>query len=97
MWCTTVGWHPRCDDVFIGPNATFTNDRYPRSKHHLSSYPETRIEDGASIGANATVLPGITIGQGAMVGAGSVVIHSVPQVMPSLLGTRHVLLIIPML
>ena len=67
------------DDVFIGPNATFTNDRYPRSKHHLSSYPETRIEDGASIGANATVLPGITIGQGAMVGAGSVVTHSVPS------------------
>ena len=67
------------DDVFIGPNATFTNDRHPRSKHHLSSYPETRIEDGASIGANATILPGITIGQGAMVGAGSVVIHSVPR------------------
>ena len=67
------------DDVFIGPNATFTNDRLPRSKHHLSTYPQTKIEDGASIGANATLLPGITIGRGAMVGAGSVVTRSVPS------------------
>lgn len=67
------------NDVFIGPNATFTNDRFPRSGHHLSSYPKTKIEDGASIGANATILPGITIGQGAMVGAGSVVTRSVPS------------------
>lgn len=66
------------DDVFIGPNATFTNDPFPRSKQHLGKYPETVIRKGASIGANATILPGITIGTGAMVGAGAVVTHSVP-------------------
>jgi len=67
------------DDVFIGPNATFTNDKFPRSKQHLSSFLQTKIENGASIGGNATILPGITIGQGAMVGAGSVVTRSVPS------------------
>jgi UDP-2-acetamido-3-amino-2,3-dideoxy-glucuronate N-acetyltransferase len=65
-------------DVFIGPNATFTNDRHPRSKHPLAKYPETWVREGASIGANATVLPGLTIGRRAMVGAGSVVTRSVP-------------------
>lgn len=67
------------DDVFIGPNATFTNDKFPRSKQYLSSFPQTKVEDGASIGANATILPGITIGQGAMIGAGAVVTRSVPS------------------
>ncbi len=66
------------DDVFIGPNATFTNDPYPRSKQHLAKYPRTTIKRGASIGANATILPGLTIGDGAMVGAGAVVTHNVP-------------------
>jgi len=66
------------DDVFVGPNATFTNDLFPRSKVHLGEYPQTRICSGASIGANATILPGITIGRNAMVGAGSVVTRSVP-------------------
>jgi serine acetyltransferase/dTDP-4-dehydrorhamnose 3,5-epimerase-like enzyme len=66
------------DDVFVGPNATFTNDPSPRSKHHLASYPVTTVRQGASIGANATILPGITIGRGAMVGAGAVVTRSVP-------------------
>lgn len=66
------------DDVFIGPNATFSNDRYPRSGQHLSEYPITVVRRGASIGANATILPGITIGQYAMVGAGAVVTRSVP-------------------
>ena len=66
------------DDVFIGPNATFTNDLFPRSKMHLADYPETRICSGASIGANSTILPGLTIGRNAMVGAGSVVTRSVP-------------------
>jgi UDP-2-acetamido-3-amino-2,3-dideoxy-glucuronate N-acetyltransferase len=66
------------DDVFIGPNATFTNDPMPRSKQHLARYPRTRIRQKASIGANATVLPGLTIGRGAMVGAGAVVTHNVP-------------------
>lgn len=66
------------DDVFIGPNATFTNDRFPRSRVYPESFPQTRIMDGASIGANATILPGITIGQGAMVAAGAVVTRDVP-------------------
>ena len=47
------------DDVFIGPNATFTNDRFPRSQQHLAEYPQTVIRRGASIGANATLAPGI--------------------------------------
>ena len=66
------------DDVFIGPNATFTNDRFPRSKQHLAEYPPTVIQRGASIGANATVAPGIVIGEMAMVGAGAVVTHNAP-------------------
>jgi UDP-2-acetamido-3-amino-2,3-dideoxy-glucuronate N-acetyltransferase len=66
------------DDVFIGPNATFTNNIFPRSKQHLEEYPNTRICRGASVGANATILPGVTIGRNAMVGAGSVVTRSVP-------------------
>lgn len=66
------------DDVFVGPNATFTNDKYPRSKQYPESWPRTVVRKGASIGANATLLPGITIGEGAMVGAGSVVVADVP-------------------
>ena len=66
------------DDVFIGPNATFTNDRFPRSKQHLEEYPRTVIKRGASIGANATLAPGIVIGEMAMVGAGAVVTHNAP-------------------
>lgn len=66
------------DDVFIGPNATFTNDRFPRSKHHPAMFETTTLCAGASIGANATILPGLTIGPRAMVGAGAVVTRSVP-------------------
>lgn len=66
------------DDVFIGPNATFTNDPFPRSRKYQSAVPRTRIERGASIGANATLLPGIQIGANAMIGAGAVVTRSVP-------------------
>lgn len=66
------------DDVFVGPNATFTNDRFPRSGQHLESVTETVVEAGASIGANATLLPGVRIGSGAMVGAGAVITRSVP-------------------
>lgn len=66
------------DGVFIGPNATFTNDPFPRSKKHLNNYPTTQIRCGASIGANATILPGVIVGQGAMVGAGAVVTQNVP-------------------
>jgi acetyltransferase-like isoleucine patch superfamily enzyme len=66
------------DNVFIGPNVTFTNDLYPRSKVQRSNLMCTTVKAGASIGANATVLPGLTIGEGAMVGAGAVVTRSVP-------------------
>lgn len=66
------------DDVFIGPNATFTNDRFPRSKVFPEKFLNTIVRKGASIGANATILPGLEIGPGAMVGAGSVVTRSVP-------------------
>lgn len=66
------------DDVFVGPNATFTNDLFPRSKQYPDRFLETVVESGASIGANATVLPGLRIGSGAMVGAGSVITRSVP-------------------
>lgn len=66
------------NDVFIGPNATFTNDNFPRSGDHSKELELTIIKDGASIGANATILPGLTIGERAMVGAGSVVTRSVP-------------------
>ncbi|PZS13569.1 MAG: isomerase [Pseudonocardiales bacterium] len=65
-------------DVFIGPNATFTNDPFPRSRKPPPQFARTTVQDGASIGANATVLPGITIGRAAMVGAGSVVTRDVP-------------------
>ncbi|MCX7513737.1 WxcM-like domain-containing protein [Frateuria hangzhouensis] len=66
------------NDVFIGPNATFTNDPFPRSRDHSKPLESTVIKDGASIGANATILPGLTIGEKAMVGAGAVVTRSVP-------------------
>ena len=66
------------DDVFIGPNVTFTNDKTPRSLQHPDEYTPLIVRKGASIGANATLLPGITIGQHAMVGAGTVVTQSVP-------------------
>ena len=65
-------------DVFVGPNVSFANDKFPRSKKNLSEYPETRICTNSSIGANATILAGVTIGQHAMVGAGAVVTGSVP-------------------
>jgi UDP-2-acetamido-3-amino-2,3-dideoxy-glucuronate N-acetyltransferase len=66
------------DDVFIGPNATFTNDKYPRSKVYPKEFERTTIKRKASIGANATILCGITIGENAMIGAGSVVTKDVP-------------------
>lgn len=66
------------DDVFIGPNATFTNDMRPRSKAYPDRFLRTRVMKGASIGANATILPGLSIGANAMVGAGAVVVRSVP-------------------
>lgn len=66
------------DDVFLGPNATFTNDRFPRSKVFFEEYLRTVVRRGASIGAGAVILPGVEIGERAMVGAGAVVTAGVP-------------------
>jgi UDP-2-acetamido-3-amino-2,3-dideoxy-glucuronate N-acetyltransferase len=66
------------DDVFIGPNATFVNDPYPRSKQYPEAFARTIVRRGASIGAAATILGGIEIGEYAMIGAGSVVTKNVP-------------------
>lgn len=66
------------NDVFLGPNAAFTNDLYPRSKREFNC-SKTVIEDGASIGANATLLPGVRVGRGAMIGAGAVVTKDIPE------------------
>lgn len=66
------------DNVFIGPNATFCNDRHPRSgNRHFTNEPVI-VGHGASIGANATILPGVAIGELAVIGAGSVVTKNVP-------------------
>lgn len=67
------------DNVFIGPNATFTNDLLPRSKEHPEAFSGITVKKGASIGANATILPGVTIGERAMIGAGAVVTKDVPD------------------
>ena len=66
------------DDVFIGPNVTFTNDPFPRSRKRPKEFSKTLVQKGASIGANATILPGLVIGRMAMVGAGAVVTRDVP-------------------
>lgn len=67
------------DNVFIGPNVTFTNDKFPRSKEYPEIFQQTLLKNRASIGANATILGGVTIGEGAMVGAGSVVTKDIPD------------------
>lgn len=67
------------DNVFIGPNVTFTNDPYPRSKVYPASFQRTLIKKGASIGANATILGGTTVGCYSLIGAGSVVTKAVPD------------------
>ena len=64
-------------DVFIGPNVTFTNDKYPKSKNIDFKLLQTFIGNGASIGANSTILPGLSIGEYAVIGAGSVVTKDV--------------------
>ena len=66
------------DDVFIGPNVTFTNDKHPRSKRYPAEFQRTLLKRGCSVGANATILGGVTIGEGAVIGAGSVVTKDVP-------------------
>ena len=67
------------DNVFIGPNVTFTNDLYPRSKNHLTEVSRTTIRSGATIGANASILCGITVGKWAMIGIGSVITKDIPD------------------
>lgn len=67
------------DDVFLGPNAAFTNDMFPRSKRHSGNYLKTLLKRGASVGANATILCGITLGKYCLVGAGSVVTKNIPD------------------
>lgn len=66
------------DNVFIGPNVTFTNDLMPRSKQYPEEFSGIIIQSGASVGANATLLPGVTVGKNSMVGAGAVVTNNVP-------------------
>lgn len=66
------------DNVCIGPNATFTNDRHPKSGNKNYVMERILVKKGASVGANATILPGVTIGENALVGAGSVVTKDVP-------------------
>ena len=66
------------DDVFIGPNATFCNDRYPKSGNKNFKLEGILMKKGSSIGANATILPGVTIGEGAVIGAGAIVTKDVP-------------------
>lgn len=65
------------DNVFIGQNATFCNDRYPRSKNPNWKLEKITIKKGATIGANATILPGVTIGENAMIAAGVIVTKDV--------------------
>ncbi len=67
------------DSVFIGPNATFTNDPRPRSKAYPEKFAQTVLKTGSTIGANATILCPLTVGKFAMVGAGSVVTKDVPD------------------
>lgn len=66
------------DGVFIGPNVTFCNDRYPKSKNKNFKLEKTIVKKGAAIGANATILPGVTIGENALIGAGAIVTKDVP-------------------
>ncbi|MBF0387104.1 MAG: N-acetyltransferase [Candidatus Omnitrophica bacterium] len=66
------------DNVFVGPNATFVNDRYPRSRCAQWKLERTVVGKGASIGANATIMCGVTIGEYAVIGAGCVVLKDVP-------------------
>lgn len=66
------------DDVFIGPCVAFTNDKTPRSKQYPETFLSTIVKKGASIGANATILPGVILGEYCMIGAGAVVTKNVP-------------------
>jgi UDP-2-acetamido-3-amino-2,3-dideoxy-glucuronate N-acetyltransferase len=65
------------NNVFIGPNATFVNDQFPKSKQYPSEFQKTILRKGCSIGANATILGGLEIGEHALIGAGSVITKNV--------------------
>lgn len=65
------------DDVFVGPNVSFTNDRYPKSRSQPEEFETVILRQGSSVGGVAVLLPGITIGRYAIVGAGAVVTKSV--------------------
>jgi len=67
------------DNVFIGPNVTFTNDKYPHSKQYPQELQKTIVKKGASIGANVTILGGVCVGSRSMIGAGSTVTKCVPD------------------
>jgi UDP-2-acetamido-3-amino-2,3-dideoxy-glucuronate N-acetyltransferase len=67
------------DNVFIGPNVTFTNDFLPRSKQYPDFFLKTLLQENASVGANSTIIGGVTIGTNAMIGAGSVVTKNIPN------------------
>lgn len=67
------------NNVFIGPNVTFTNDLAPRSKQYPLTFLKTIIDNGASVGANSTIIAGINIGSYSMIGAGSVVTKNIPE------------------
>lgn len=67
------------NNVFIGPNVTFTNDKNPVSKVYPEKFLLTLIKSNASIGAGAVILPGLCVGSGALIGAGAVVTHDVPD------------------
>jgi acetyltransferase-like isoleucine patch superfamily enzyme len=66
------------DNVFIGPNAAFTNDKFPKSRKYTETFQKIVIEKGSSIGAQATILGGVRVGQCSLVAAGSVVTKNVP-------------------
>ena len=67
------------DNVFIGPNVTFTNDFFPRSKQYPNEFLQTLVKNNASLGANSTIIGGVSIGDNAMIGAGSVITKDVPN------------------
>jgi acetyltransferase-like isoleucine patch superfamily enzyme len=67
------------DDVFVGPDVTFSNDLRPRSRRPPATHPQTRVRLGASLGAGAILLPGVTVGRFAMVGAGALITRDVPD------------------
>ena len=66
------------NNVMIGPNVTFTNDHFPKSQNKEFKIRKTLVKKGASIGANATILGGVTLGENSLVGAGSVVTKDIP-------------------